>query len=358
MNPLSKCIAVHVKGKKNQPSNVRLYEYPNVKTVLANKAFFNADKVDIKWNKTGHHLLLLCSTETSANSYYGDTTLHYMNTKGDTFNVDLSKKGPIYSLEWNTVKDEFIVVYGTMPAKATLFNYKCEAVYDFGTGARNECYFNPLGNIVCLCGFGNLRGRIEVWYLGSKVPEQICTISADDTTYFEWCPDGEHILTATTAPRLRVSNGFKIWNYIGECKYTFNMPTNGELWQVQWQQGLNKFLNKQFALRKPKVIQEEAKAYVPPHLRGKQNAQSTTTISKLHDEDHEKPDTKLKPNVKKALSREEELEKKVKNVKKKLQQIDELKKKQMNGVKLEANQLEKIKSESELLKELEDLELN
>jgi uncharacterized protein with WD repeat len=63
--------------------------------------------------------------------------------------------------------------------------------------------------LVCLCGFGNIRGRIEVWNIGTKnvVPEQVCSIAADDTTYFEWCPDGEHILTATTSPRLRVSNG-------------------------------------------------------------------------------------------------------------------------------------------------------
>lgn len=32
-------------------------------------------------------------------------------------------------------------------------------------------------------------------------------VQALDTTYFEWCPDGEHILTSTTAPRLREGNG-------------------------------------------------------------------------------------------------------------------------------------------------------
>ena len=37
-----------------------------------------------------------------------------------------------------------------MPAKATLFNSKCEAIYDFGTGARNECFFNPHGNNILL----------------------------------------------------------------------------------------------------------------------------------------------------------------------------------------------------------------
>ena len=40
----------------------------------------------------GTHLLLLCSTETSANSYYGDTTLHYMNINGESQLVTLSKQ--------------------------------------------------------------------------------------------------------------------------------------------------------------------------------------------------------------------------------------------------------------------------
>ena len=33
-----------------------------------------------------------------------------------------------------------------MPAKATLFNLKCEAMFDFGTGPRNICQYNPQGN--------------------------------------------------------------------------------------------------------------------------------------------------------------------------------------------------------------------
>ena len=79
---------------------------------ISNKSFFNSDRVEFKWNKAGTHLLLLCSTETSANSYYGDTTLHYMNTNGESQVVTLSKKGPIYSLEWNPNRDEFVVIYG------------------------------------------------------------------------------------------------------------------------------------------------------------------------------------------------------------------------------------------------------
>ena len=112
-------------------------------------------------------------------------------------NKNKGKKGPIYTVEWNPCKDEFIAIYGTMPAKATLFNSKSEPIYDFGTGPRNEVYFSPHGNIVAICGFGNLRGRLEIWNLSTqnKVPQEICSIQADDTTYFEWSPDSEHILT-------------------------------------------------------------------------------------------------------------------------------------------------------------------
>ena len=159
-------------------------------TSLANKSFFNADRVEFKWNKSGNNLLLLCNTETSENSYYGDSTLHQIRINGESQLIQLSKKGPIYAIEWNPCRDEFIVVYGTSPAKATLYNNKGDAIYDFGTGSRNELYFNPHGNLIAICGFGNLRGCIEIWNLNTsnKVPQKISDFQADDTTckFFYW----------------------------------------------------------------------------------------------------------------------------------------------------------------------------
>lgn len=55
-----------------------------------------------------------------------------------------------------------------MPAKASLFNLKCEPIYDFGTGPRNSIYYNPQGNILLLAGFGNLRGNVEIWDSNTK----------------------------------------------------------------------------------------------------------------------------------------------------------------------------------------------
>lgn len=62
----------------------------------------------------------------------------------------LGKEGPIHAIEWSPKNTEFCVVYGFMPAKATLFNTKCEAIFEFGTLHRNSVYYNPHGNNILL----------------------------------------------------------------------------------------------------------------------------------------------------------------------------------------------------------------
>ena len=74
----------------------------------------------------------------------------------------------IFIVTWSPSVLQFVVVYGYMPAKATVFNRKCESVFDFGTGPRNVALFNPQGNLVLLGGFGNLRGNIEIWDVKDK----------------------------------------------------------------------------------------------------------------------------------------------------------------------------------------------
>ena len=93
-----------------------------------------------------------------------------------------------------------------MPAKVTLYNLKCEPVFEFGTGPRNAVHYNPTGNILILGGFGNLRGSVEVWDAPQR--KLVTKLEAPDTTLLEWSPDGMHFMTATTAPRLRQGNGY------------------------------------------------------------------------------------------------------------------------------------------------------
>ena len=55
-----------------------------------------------------------------------------------------------------------------MPAKATLFNGKCEALFDFGTGPRNEVNFSPHGNNILFFLIKNIQNSF-IYFLTVSV---------------------------------------------------------------------------------------------------------------------------------------------------------------------------------------------
>lgn len=124
----------------------------------------------------------MTSTDVDASgaSYYGKQALYFLSTKGDSCSVPLSKEGPIHAVQWSPKGNEFCVIYGYMPSKATFFNMKCDAVFEVKEAARNSIYYNPFGNIILLAGFGNLRGSVEVWDAIDK--KLITTFQAPDST--------------------------------------------------------------------------------------------------------------------------------------------------------------------------------
>ncbi|XP_050312953.1 eukaryotic translation initiation factor 2A [Anthonomus grandis grandis] len=383
-------ILCHTLGSPGQPSFGRLFKYPNFENALANKSFFQADKVEFLWNSKGNNALLLTSTEVdkTGGSYYGKQGLHFIGLNGQTAMVTLSKEGPIYSVQWSPKNQEFCVIYGFMPAKTTIFNLKCEPCFELGTGARNSLYYNPHGNLLLVGGFGNLRGQIEVWdAIGKK---KIGCCEAADSTLLQWAANGEHFLTATTAPRLRIANGFKIWHYTGSLLYEHPWPQGEELYDVTWKPYPKQaFKEPQISDKKVDGIassqpQASKEVYRPPSARNR-----PTVNFKLHNEDedahnvgsHVGPskaalENKKKREAKKVkqsestedkpvvtsgvlinLTGDPELDKKLKNIKKKLDAIEKLKIDQAAGKVLEANQLTKIEGERALLEELDRLKM-
>jgi uncharacterized protein with WD repeat len=76
--------------------------------------------------------------------------------------VPLDKEGPVHEAAWSPNSEEFVVVYGFMPAKATIYTAsKCEPKYQLGAGPHNTVRWNPFGRFICLAGFGNLPGDIK-----------------------------------------------------------------------------------------------------------------------------------------------------------------------------------------------------
>ncbi len=139
-------------------------------------------------------------------------------------------------------------------------------MFEFGTGPRNTVYYNPQGTVLCLAGFGNLRGKMEFW--GRSSLKLVSKVQADDSTQFEWSPDGEHFLSATCSPRLRVGNGYKMWHYSGKLLSEYFVPREKELWEVLWKPfPVGTFPSKPVIAPQPSAKQVDMKpaAYRPPN---------------------------------------------------------------------------------------------
>ncbi|XP_037090225.1 eukaryotic translation initiation factor 2A-like [Pollicipes pollicipes] len=387
-----------------RPAGARLFKYPNLteEAAIGRKSFFNANTVEMKWNSRGNTCLLLTSTDVdkTGQSYYGETSIYCLDTKGATAHLQPGgKKGPVYSFEWSPLGTEFCLVYGFMPAKATLYNIKCDPVFEFEPAHRNAVFYNAHGNLLVLAGFGNLRGKIEVW--DAETRRQVASGDCPDTTELRWAPDGKHFSVATCAPRLRQGNGFRVWHYTLQLQYEKNMAEKHELYETYWQpfpagvfpkpvvgaekvQGL-----------KPTQPPPAKTAYVPPNMRGlgrsgqperkkvlppgmsepEPEKKSKSKNKKKGGGDAPKPapvapqpvedEPFVPPSANEApppphaaqSAPSSDRKKKRDNLKKKLKDIAKLKADKAAGKEMNQEQLEKISREAELTKELQTLAL-
>ena len=187
------------------------------------------------------------------------------------------KEGPIHDVSWSTDSSEFGVVYGFMPAKTTIYDNRAKIVHQLPSGPRNTIIYSPHARFVLVAGFGNLQGQIDVYDRQAGM-KKITTIESSNPSICEWSPDGRHILTATTSPRLRVDNGVMMWYYTGELMYKVDKE---ELYHVCWRPqptsvwplpnplpaapAPHKSALTHVAAAPPK---KAAGAYRPPHARG------------------------------------------------------------------------------------------
>ncbi|OQR71599.1 eukaryotic translation initiation factor 2A-like [Tropilaelaps mercedesae] len=357
-------------SSKAQPAFCRIHNIDQPNDALASKSFFKCDSVSFKWNAKGTDLLILAINEVDKTntSYYGEQTLHYANVKGDSCFVQLNKAGAIHHTEWGT--DSFCVVYGAMPARATIFNLKCDPVWDLQEGPRNLACFNPHGNILLIAGFGNLQGTVETWDVEQR--KRISVMKIPDTTHLEFAPDGMHFLTATLAPRLRVNNGFKVWHYSGALKTEIiSMNDDCDSFDEMWQAQIHKEPASEYA--RPTIVfekvegvaqsapQASTQVYRPPSVRALEKVKKE---EKKKSKNKKKPKTPkvpetpvVEPTIDASLSKLDEDDRKARAIKKKLSQIYVLKQRSAAGEPLESEQMDKIAKERELLDELKQLEL-
>uniref|UniRef100_A0A2N9GEU4 Eukaryotic translation initiation factor 2A n=1 Tax=Fagus sylvatica TaxID=28930 RepID=A0A2N9GEU4_FAGSY len=222
-------VAAFVPESKGVPASIQIFgcEKGSESQPVARRSFFRCSTVQLSWNRGSTGLLTVVQSDVDKTnqSYYGESKLNYLTTDG-TFEgvVSLRKEGPVHDVQWSYSGSEFAVVYGFMPAKATVFDKKCNPLLELGTGPYNTIRWNPKGKC-----FGNLPGDMAFWdYVDKK---QLGTTKAEWSVTSEWSPDGRYFMTATTAPRLQVDNGIKIFHYNGSLYFKKMFD---KLFQVDW----------------------------------------------------------------------------------------------------------------------------
>ncbi|CAN1250719.1 Eukaryotic translation initiation factor 2A [Linum perenne] len=193
-------VAAFVPESKGSPASVQIYHCKKElqDQPVARRSFFRCSTVQLHWNRgsTGLLVVVQADVDKTNQSYYGETKLNYLTTNGSHEGlVTLRKEGPIHDVQWSYCGSKFVVIYG----------------------------------FVCIAGFGNLPGDMAFWDYEEK--KQIGTTRAECSVSSEWSPDGRYFMTATTAPRLQVDNGLKIFHYNGSV---FFKKKFDKLYQAEW----------------------------------------------------------------------------------------------------------------------------
>ncbi|OVA00079.1 Translation initiation factor [Macleaya cordata] len=227
-------VAAFVPESKGIPASVQIFACGKDAQAqpVARRSFFRCSTVQLSWNHGSTGLLIVAQSDVDKTnqSYYGESKLNYLTTDGSHEGlVPLRKEGPVHDVRWSCSGSEFAVVYGFMPAKATVFDKKCNPLLELGTGPYNTIRWNPKGKFLCLAGFGNLPGDMAFWDYKEK--KLLGTTRAELSVSSEWSPDGRYFMTATTAPRLQVDNGIKIFHHNGSL---FFKKMFAKLYQADW----------------------------------------------------------------------------------------------------------------------------
>ncbi|KAF0700205.1 Aste57867_9259 [Aphanomyces stellatus] len=408
-------IALFVPEKKGKPASVRIFPFPPnaSQTHVAFKSFYKAQEVKMKWSPNGNALIIETSTDvdTSGKSYYGETNLFFVQSDGQyDCSIPLTKEGTVHDVQWDPTSKGFVVIAGAMPSNATLYDNKACPVFEFGSAWRNVISWSPHGRFLCLAGFGNLPGNMDFWDRNKL--KKLGSTKAECATVHGWSPDSRYFATATTFPRVRVDNGFKIFKYDGTGPVV--SESRAEMYDLQFRPAAaGVYPNRPASPRSKEADAETAaappapvrKAYRPPHSTGAlaamlrredgagarkldrnkyapANAASAATVIPGMDAPAVKKPSKSEKKKKaiEAAAAKAELErvtaellgqtaaaevqveltpedkqKKIKALQKKLKQITEIKDKQASGVTLNEDQLAKVANEATLLAEVEAL---
>ncbi|GAY44730.1 hypothetical protein CUMW_084110 [Citrus unshiu] len=210
-------VAVFVPESKGSPASVQIYACGKdlQSQPLARRSFFRCSTVQLNWNLGSTGLLAVAQSDVDKTnqSYYGESKLNYLTTDGTHEGlVPLRKEGPVHDVQWSYSGSEFAVL--------------CLQVQQFLT--RSAGRYSSLVVALTILSGGTQKENAFWDYVDGK---QLGTTRAECSVTSEWSPDGRYFMTATTAPRLQIDNGIKIFHHNGSL---FFKKMFDKLFQAEW----------------------------------------------------------------------------------------------------------------------------
>jgi len=141
----------------------------------------------------------------------------------------------VHDAQWNPNGLEFAIIHGNMPTpKTTIFDVQTIKKADLMVGeARNKLLYDPTGRILCIGGFGSLKGECDFWNITQveKGPIKLGKAVAFSSSYHAWSPCGKYFLASVQSPRMKVDNDVKIFDYNGHKIFE---ERRNDLYQYEW----------------------------------------------------------------------------------------------------------------------------
>ncbi len=216
---------------KKKKSLVTVYKLSDLSKPIKEMSVSICDRMKIKVSPDRKSVLLQSfSDDTSNTSYYGESTLYYLDLLYGKFQKMSLAEGPIHDFDWTSNGKNYVVCAGYQPSKTHIYNNSGNFLKEICVSKVNTIKISPDCRILCMAGFGNLHGDIEIYRLSDY------TIIGKTKFYcgitLNWSFDSRFILGAVLSPRVRVDNEYKVLTYNGED--VVGEKFTGEIYECEW----------------------------------------------------------------------------------------------------------------------------
>lgn len=117
-------------------------------------------------------------------------------------------EGQLHDFSWAPNGESFVVVAGSMPSKAIIYDASGAPLGVICNEYRNRIQFSPKGRFVLVYGIGNLPGNFDVYSLDDL--SLVGRFKSPSSSLVQWSEDEELILTQIVFSKIKEKNLFRV----------------------------------------------------------------------------------------------------------------------------------------------------